>query len=214
MKEIAINNRDGVLTVSSLQISNDFQKKHSHVIRDIETLMKQTSSQNWVNLFTESTYADSYGRNQKCYELTRDGFSLLVMGFTGQKALEWKLKYIEAFNQMEQQLRNGQPDLETLISRAVSAAVSETVKALAPLLVHNQSVGREFQVCDAAAIPRRHRRSHSIIAQLEPALQNEVDRMLLSDRFTYREVRELLAEHGICISLAAIGNYSQRLHEE
>lgn len=40
----------------------------------------------------------------KCYLMTRDGFSLLVMGFTGQKALEWKLRYIEAFNEMENSL--------------------------------------------------------------------------------------------------------------
>lgn len=166
-------------------------------------------------MFIESSYkAPGNRKSYKCYELTRDGFCLLVMGFTGQKALEWKLKYIEAFNQMEQQLRNKQIDMEEIISRAVSAAVSETVKALTPLLVQNQSVRQALPVCDAAAKPRRHRRSHSIIAQLEPALQNEVDRMLLSDRFTYREVRELLAERGIRISLAAIGNYWQRLHEE
>jgi phage regulator Rha-like protein len=44
-------------------------------------------------------------RTQKEYLLTRDGFSLVVMGFTGQKALQWKLKYIEAFNKMEAQLK-------------------------------------------------------------------------------------------------------------
>lgn len=213
MKEIAINNRDGVLTVSSLQISNDFGKRHADVLETIEKMKTENSV--LMNMFIESSYKVSGNRKSyKCYELTRDGFSLLVMGFTGQKALEWKLKYIEAFNRMEQELRNGQPDLEVIISRAVSLAVAETVKTLVPLFIQNQIVGREFQICDVTANPRRRRRSHSIIAQLEPALQNEVDRMLLSDRFTYREVQELLTEHGICISLAAIGNYSQRLHKE
>ncbi len=57
------------------------------------------------NFFIESKYKDSKGEWRKCYLMTRDGFSLLVMGFTGQKALEWKLKYIEAFNYMEESIK-------------------------------------------------------------------------------------------------------------
>ena len=60
-----------------------------------------SSAENSANLFIQSEYADKYGRMQKEYLMTRDGFSLLVMGFTGSKALEWKLKYIEAFNHDE-----------------------------------------------------------------------------------------------------------------
>lgn len=72
------------------------------MIRDIENL----TDQNWAvkNLFIESQYINERGRTYKAYEMTRDGFSLLVMGFTGKKALDWKLKYIDAFNLMEQQL--------------------------------------------------------------------------------------------------------------
>lgn len=105
MNEIIINNNGGTLTVSSMQVAENFGKRHCDVMRDIKNLKDETSTQNCVNLFIESSYADSYGRQQKCYELTRDGFSLLVMGFTGKKALEWKLKYIEAFNLMEQKLK-------------------------------------------------------------------------------------------------------------
>ena len=54
----------------------------------------------------ESEYTTERGRKYKEYLLTRDGFSLLVMGFTGSRALEWKLKYIEAFNKMEQAIKN------------------------------------------------------------------------------------------------------------
>lgn len=56
-------------------------------------------------MFIESCEPDSYGRDQKVYLMTRDGFSLLVMGFTGKSALEWKLKYIDAFNKMEEQIK-------------------------------------------------------------------------------------------------------------
>lgn len=111
MNEIIINNNDGTLTVPSTQVAENFGKRHCDVIRDIENIKGETSTQNCVNLFIESTYADRYGRQQKCYELTRDGFSLLVMGFTGKKALDWKLKYIEAFNKMEAKLKEQTPKM-------------------------------------------------------------------------------------------------------
>ena len=58
-------------------------------------------------MFFEDISPDKYGRNQKIYLMNRDGFSLLCMGFTGKKALEWKLKYIDAFNKMEETLKTG-----------------------------------------------------------------------------------------------------------
>ena len=61
-------------------------------------------------MFWLANYQDAYGRNQKLYRMNRDGFSLLVMGFTGRKALEWKLKYIHAFNEMEKLLLEKQSD--------------------------------------------------------------------------------------------------------
>ena len=99
-KVVIINDVNEALTVSSLQIAEHFDKQHKDVLKAITNLIKETSAQNCANLFYESTYPDSYGRLQKYYECTRDGFSLLAMGFTGKAALEWKLKYIEAFNKM------------------------------------------------------------------------------------------------------------------
>lgn len=53
-------------------------------------------------MFEKTTYISTRGREENEYLMDRDGFSLLVMGFTGKKALEWKLKYIDAFNKMEE----------------------------------------------------------------------------------------------------------------
>lgn len=77
-------------------------------MRDIETLIANIGgAQNCADLFIEAEYQHPQNKQfYKEYLLTRDGFSLLVMGFTGSKALEWKLKYIEAFNKMEQALKN------------------------------------------------------------------------------------------------------------
>ena len=111
MNEIKINNDNGTLTVSSLQVAKDFEKEHRNVVQAIEELKKGVAEKS-ADLFIESSYQHPQNKQTyKCYNLTRDGFSLLVMGFTGKKALEWKLKYIEAFNLMEQKIRERYSDI-------------------------------------------------------------------------------------------------------
>ena len=90
--------------MSSRRVAEDFGKRHADVIEKIEELIKTENSV--MSMFIESSYKAGTGKSYKEYLLTRDGFSLLVMGFTGAKALEWKLKYIEAFNKMEQAIKN------------------------------------------------------------------------------------------------------------
>lgn len=96
--------KEGKLVVSSKQVADDFNKRHANVLRDIENLISTDSKLSSLNYFIESSYTDAKGETRKEYLLTRDGFSLLVMGFTGKKALEWKLKYIDAFNRMEKEI--------------------------------------------------------------------------------------------------------------
>jgi Rha family phage regulatory protein len=111
MNQLAtINN--GQVVVSSRQIAENFEKRHDSILRDIENLAKNITPQNCGMLFIQSEYKNEDNRMFKEYLLTRDGFSLLVMGFTGQKALEWKLKYIEAFNKMEKMLTTQSPSYQ------------------------------------------------------------------------------------------------------
>ena len=100
---IKLTNKDGKVVVSSRVVAEDFGKQHKNVLRSIQELTVSISSP--LDFFIESSYVDTKGETRKEYLLTRDGFSLLVMGFTGSEALQWKLKYIEAFNQMEEQLK-------------------------------------------------------------------------------------------------------------
>ena len=96
---------------TSRTVAEQFDKLHKHVIRDIDKLVEQMASQSQssklgsAKLFIKTTYqAEEGGRKYPEYLMTRDGFSLLAMGFTGKKALEFKLKFIDAFNRMEQAL--------------------------------------------------------------------------------------------------------------
>lgn len=108
-KDVVIKRIDGELVVTSRQIAEDFDKRHADVIEKIEELIKTENSV--MTMFIESSYKAGTGKSYKEYLITRDGFSLLVMGFTGSKALQWKLKYIEAFNKMEQALKEPQKQL-------------------------------------------------------------------------------------------------------
>ena len=95
--------------VSSLMVAEHFHKRHDTVLRKIEQMINSgtenegfTHRKNVVSkMFAKSVYKDDTGRPLPMYFMNRDGFSLLVMGFTGQAAMEWKLKYIAAFNKME-----------------------------------------------------------------------------------------------------------------
>ena len=98
---VSINNNQVV--VSSRQVADNFGKDHKHVLEGVRTILAAENSA--TKFFRQSTF-ENRGKQYPEYLMNRDGFSLLVMGFTGEKALEWKVKYIDAFNAMEQELRN------------------------------------------------------------------------------------------------------------
>lgn len=100
--KIMEQNKEEILTANSRDVAEHFEKDHKHVLESIRNLTAENSATK--SMFIETSF-ESRGKFYPQYELTRDGFSLLVMGFTGAKALEWKLKYIEAFNEMERELK-------------------------------------------------------------------------------------------------------------
>ena len=92
--------------VLSTEVARHFQRRHSHVLRDIDRLRSILPKSFTAPNFGLSEYTDSTGRKLTAYLLTRDALSLLVMGMTGKAAIIWKLRYIEAFNAMEARLRD------------------------------------------------------------------------------------------------------------
>lgn len=102
MEDLVIMKNKQAVT-SSLQVADTFGKRHDHVADSIDSLKKDVP--NFGEMFIETNLPDSYGRNRRGYYMNRDGFTLLAMGFTGSKALQFKLRYIDAFNEMEQQVK-------------------------------------------------------------------------------------------------------------
>lgn len=90
---------DGAAFASSLDVARVFGKRHDNVLSSIASLAQ--SAPRDLLTFKEISYSDGYGRQQRAVEMTRDGFTLLAMGFTGAKALQFKLAYIAKFNEME-----------------------------------------------------------------------------------------------------------------
>lgn len=104
MDLVTINNGQAVTT--SMKIAECFGKKHQHVMEKIRTLLAELPSEWGVSNFRQSSYFNVQGKEQPCYEMTKDGFTLLAMGFTGKKAIEFKLNYINAFNTMIEIIQN------------------------------------------------------------------------------------------------------------
>ena len=112
MKELIPKDKYGVFAdtkdtarVDSLYVAQFFEKEHKNVLRDIARLTDSTSglSKEFARLnFEPSSYTNSQNKKQPCYMMTRDGFTMLVMGYTGQKAMRFKELYIRRFNEMEQ----------------------------------------------------------------------------------------------------------------
>lgn len=121
--------KDRQAVTSSLNVAEGFEKEHRNVLRDIDSLKKDVL--NFEQMFFEANEPDSYGRERRVVYMNRDGFTILAMGFTGKKALQFKLKYIEAFNQMEEHIKqqldtsNLSPELQFMNSVVQSLAKQE-----------------------------------------------------------------------------------------
>ena len=135
---IDVHQSNGVLVTTSRNVAEVFGKEHFHVLRDIEEVISRLPKEQNPNLeaglnkpfvqssdlssglFIVSTYQpDPNSRSYPEYLITKDGLTLLVMGYTGAKAMEFKLAYIKRFNEMEallqeKILKNQEVDLDRL----------------------------------------------------------------------------------------------------
>lgn len=99
-----LNKRERIV-VTSLDVAETFEKEHYHVMEDIREIQSKISTPEFSGLFYKDEYKASNGKKNPMYLMTRDGFTLLVMGYTGEKAMKFKLSYIKQFNAMEELLQ-------------------------------------------------------------------------------------------------------------
>lgn len=118
--QVDITTYNGSLVVSSRRVADNFGKQHKHVLEAIENIKAENSA--LMDMFYETSYKAGTGKSYKEYLMNRDGFSLLVMGFTGKEAMEWKIKYINAFNEMERKLAKPQLTLAEQMAQGLLAA--------------------------------------------------------------------------------------------
>ncbi|QYI86524.1 antirepressor protein [Enterococcus phage VEsP-1] len=175
--------KDRQAVTSSLQVAEVFCKEHKVVLKAIDEL-KEGVAQNYADLFYEDTYI--HPQNKQSYRqviMNRDGFTLLAMGFTGQKALQFKLKYIEAFNQMEKEIQ--QPKLPTsqrelaMLALSANEETNERVDNIDKRLVdieENKLISTE----DKGTIDSRVRKKVYYLCK-EQRLSQEAKSMLFQD---------------------------------
>lgn len=107
MKDI-IKSKNGIAFTTSQKVAFDFNKSHKHVLEKIDNILSNrvVGISTMKKYFIESSFKNDQNREYRMFEITRDGFALLGMSFTGEKALKFKLMYISAFNSMENELKD------------------------------------------------------------------------------------------------------------
>ncbi|MBD9402112.1 Rha family transcriptional regulator [Comamonas sp. CMM02] len=158
---------DGKPTTLSTDVASHFGKQHYNVMRDINNLRAQLDADHALNfeeMVIEVEIGSGATRKDPAYRLTRDGFTLLAMGFTGKKALAFKLAYIDAFNRMEAELQKPayDPKQIALAHRAALAATAEVYQSVFDAVMQGQDwqlnryMLRFDATADEGAVARRN----------------------------------------------------------
>jgi Rha family phage regulatory protein len=166
------------LVVTTLEISNHFGRQHKNVLQAIQNL--ECSPEFRRLNFQPVTYNDGKGEKRTAYELTRDGFTFLCMGFTGPQAAVWKERYIEAFNQMEAALRGNLPALKREYPLALeNGQLKDQIRARDQIIQAKDGVimglqekligsqGRQIRLIGQVAAMQKRQRDREIIQLIE-----------------------------------------------
>ena len=150
MDEIILKEENGQVLASSREVAEKFGKQHNSVLKTIYGENRKgkhingladeilASGNPLTKYFIESEYENRGKKYKECL-MTRDGFSLVVMGFTGNNAIEWKLKYIDAFNKMEEELRKQS-------SKALPTTYKEALLQLLEQVEKNEKLEEERKI--------------------------------------------------------------------
>lgn len=160
--------KDQQAVTSSLQVAGTFNKNHRDVLRAVDDL-KEGVAQNWADLFYEDTYTHPQNKQQyRIIYMNRDGFTLLAMGFTGKKALKFKLKYIEAFNKMESHIKTGGFKVPSTMAEALRLAADqqEQIETMKPKATYYDLILQNKDLMSVTPIAKDYGMSATKLNQL------------------------------------------------
>ena len=152
-----ITERDGIPVTTSRAVAEQFGKNHKEVLRAIENTINQLKETDEGKAFNERNFApislrDAMNREKPAYLLTRDGFTLLAMGFTGAKAVQFKVAYINAFNRMERLIRGGGVSAPAPALKSIEHRLEALEQATGAQTADLSEVGATFLQAIRAAI--------------------------------------------------------------
>ncbi len=178
--------------VDSRYVAHEFEKRHDNVLQAIQTLLAPNSGLSvefGLLNFKESSYINEQNKRQPCYAMTRDGFTLLVMGFTGKKALHFKEAYIGRFNEMEATIK------ELVASRMQFPLLTENIALLhenpKPYHFSNECDMINRLVLGMTAKQFREKHGLSKNASIRPLLTQE--QLTMIERLQYLDTGLLLS---------------------
>ena len=193
MKDLVFRGQNDQVITTSLLVAETFEKEHRNVLKSIRKLMSATNVA-VAQMFDETTYVNEQGKEQPMFVMNRDGFTLLAMGFSGEKALEFKVKYINAFNKMESELKSQQ-------TKQLSAAES-LLQSVQLLVAHERQLAilEHNQKNMQGAISSLYDKVYGMQFQtdmIEQKLNNEIDRYTVIGYCTAHNIPMTLTEASI-----------------
>lgn len=193
MIEIALKNINGkdVPAVTSLQVAEHFGKEHKHVLRDIRIILEADEDGFGESNFGLSTYLTEQNKEMPMYVMSKDGFVLLVMGYTGPEAMRMKKAYIARFNDMERKLAGRNPSLPQTYADALRALAAEVEIREA---IEQQKALAESQRDDAIrtkALIGSRREATAMNTASVLSKQNDKLRTEIGDSRTWKQVKAL-----------------------
>ena len=143
MENLVFKGANSQALTNSLLVAQKFGKRHGDILRSVDSLISTDAKLR--SFFQTTTYRDSKGEARPMFIMNRDGFSLLVMGFTGDKALKFKLDFIDAFNKMEEAIKTGGFQIPSTLSGALRLAAeqAETIEA------QQKQLGKQAKMIEA-----------------------------------------------------------------
>jgi Rha family phage regulatory protein len=152
--------RDRIVT-DSLTLARTFGKRHDSILRAYDKL--QCSEEFSRRNFVAADYVDAQGKCRRSITMTKDGFVMLAMGFTGPKAAAFKEDYIRAFNEMDEALKRGAQGLWQQLQALIAKETESQVKA---------SFGSHLMLERKRDLPTLREKREELALQIQPSLLN------------------------------------------